>query len=99
MNQSRLFIVALVFSYFASAICLLLLGTETYWENSRIVLMIAYLPFWSTVSWGGYLAYHHLVRRAPEIRENLVAFGVNSVIFLGWVGVLLVQFSVFAPHA
>lgn len=99
MSQSRIFIVASAFAYVASSVSIFFLGTEFYWERTRLILMIAYLPFLVTASWAGYLAYRHLARTFFEVKENLIIFGVNSVVFLGWLGVLLVQFSVFAPHA
>ncbi|MCA0894965.1 hypothetical protein [Microbulbifer agarilyticus] len=59
---------------------------------------MAYLPFIVIASWAGFLAYRHFSDATFEVKGSLIAFGVNSIIFLGWLGVLLVQFSVFAPH-
>ena len=94
----RTLVILAIITYASSAVGFTRLISIAPEGNINLLLAITYSPFLVTFMWAICIAFTFFIKQASPIKPLLIGFGVNSVVFLGWLGVLLAQFSVFVPH-
>lgn len=95
----RALIAISVIGYISSLIGLFLVESLSTVLYLQLYLTLVYMPFFIVFGWALYLASFLFIAPIPNIKINLIAFGINSIVFIGWLGVIMVHFSIFMPHA
>ncbi|MBB3166891.1 hypothetical protein [Simiduia aestuariiviva] len=94
----RKFIALSGLSYLVSFIAIVQTGPELSLRLNQLFLAISYLPFLVVLAWAVFLGMAYFASNLPSPKQALIAFGINAVVFVGWLSVLLVHFSIFRPH-
>lgn len=95
----RTVIILSVFANALSSIAIVLTGSEVNNVLGQVLLAVSYHPFIVVLCWSTLIGLSYFSFSSLSMREALVAFGVHTVAFAGWVVVMLVHFLVFRSHA
>ena len=93
----RILIILSIVSYVVSFAAIASTGSEFSLSINQLLLSISYLPFFVVLIWASLIGLNYSKRFIP-VKDSLIAFGVHSVVFIGWIAVMLVHFSIFRPH-
>lgn len=93
----RILIILSIVSYLVSFAAIATAGAAFSRTIDQLLLVVSYLPFFVILIWASLIGLNYFNHVIP-VKNSLIAFGVNSVVFIGWVTVMLVHFSIFRPH-
>lgn len=86
-------------TYIASFIAIAMTGIDQSEELNQTLLVISYAPFLVTLAWAFSLGWSYFGGNVLPARAVLLAFSMHALVFIGWLVIMLVHFSIFRPHA